>query len=284
MFNQLNPIQAKRFFNAILTVIILLAVFIGVKSINALKESRFIGSGTIASNIISVTGTGEVLAIPDTGTFSFSVVETGKTVGEAQDKASKKINASIDALKSLGIDEKDIKTTGYNSYPKYDYRQSVCPMIPMDAGAAGVTVSPTSPYYCPPNKQVLIGYEVSQSITVKIRKTEDAGAIVTKVGSLGVSNISGLDFVIDDIDTVQAEARDMAIQDAKAKAKVLAKSLGVRLVKIVNFEEGNRGGPIYYATSMEGKAMDTTPAPVPPQTPVGQDKIVSNVTITYEID
>ena len=275
MFNQLNPAQAKRFFNAVLTAVILLSVLLGVKSVNALKESSYIGRGTIASNILSVTGTGAVFAVPDTGMFSFSVVETAKTIKEAQDKATKKINSAIDALKELGIAEKDIKTTGYNSYPKYEYQNAVCPMD-ATAGASRVTL------YCPPGKQTLTGYEVSQSITVKIRKTEEAGVVLAKMGSLGVSNMSGLDFVIDDPDAAQAEARDKAIQDAKEKAKVLAKSLGVRLVKIVNFEEGNRGGPIYYEMAVQGKAMDAS-APVPPQLPVGENKITSTVTITYEI-
>lgn len=268
MYQYLDDVQKKRLFNSVLVVIIILAVFLGIKSLNALKENTYIGKGTYAANVISVSGTGEVFSVPDTGQFSFSIVEEGKTVKEAQDKASKKVNAVIDAIKALGIEEKDIKTINYNSYPKYEYSSlSVC-----------------SRDYCPPTKQILTGYEVNQSVSVKIRKTSDAGTILTKVGELNVSNISGLDFVIDDMDKVQNEARDKAIDDAKAKAKVLAKSLGVRLNKIVNYQEGGNYPIPYYGGVMMEKAMssDVASAPVP-QLPTGENKVTSTVTITYEV-
>ncbi|KKR31754.1 MAG: hypothetical protein UT65_C0018G0008 [Parcubacteria group bacterium GW2011_GWF2_39_8b] len=261
--------EKKKLFKAMFAVFVLLAVFLGVESISALKEYSHIGRGVYPSNVIAVTGTGEILAIPDTGSFSFSVVEEAKGVQDAQTKASKKINTIILALKDMGVSEKDIKTTSYNSYPKYEYRGTVC--------------TQSYPSYCPPSKQVLIGYEVSQSVSVKIRKIEDSGAILTKVGDLGVSNISGLDFVIDEVEKVQAEARDKAIALAKAKAKVLSKSLGIKLKRIVNFYEQGNGSPIYYGMEARGMGGDIMPS-TPPQIPVGENKVVSNVTITYEIE
>ena len=86
MYQYLSDIQKKRLFNVIMAVFVLLAIFLGVKALNALKENSYIGRGTYAANVIAITGTGEVFAVPDTGSFSFSVVEEGKTVGEAQDK------------------------------------------------------------------------------------------------------------------------------------------------------------------------------------------------------
>ncbi len=276
MFQYLNDVQKKRLFNGIWVAVILLGVFLALQSLNTLKEFSYIGSGVTATNIITVSGKGSVFSVPDTGSFSFSVTEDGKTVKEAQDKESTKINAIIDAVKGMGVDEKDIQTVGYNSNPTYEYSNSACPASPPSSGGV------YTPVYCPPGKQVLTGYEVSQTISVKIRKTDTAGDILTKVGSLGATNISGLDFVTDDIDSVQAEARDKAIQDAKAKAKVLAKSLGVSLVRIVSFNEnGNYPGPIMYAMAA-GKTVSMD-ASVPPQVPVGQNEIVSNVTITYEV-
>jgi uncharacterized protein YggE len=267
MFGELNDRQKSRFFNSLLAVFILLAVFLAILSLNALKASSFIGRGSAAADVISVSGKGEVLAVPDTGEFSFSVVETGKTVGDAQNTASKKINAIIDALKALGIDKNDIKTSGYNAYPKYEYSQaSIC--------ANG---------FCPPSKQVLTGYEVNQTIDVKVRKTADAGTVLTKVGDLGATNISGLNFVIDDMDKVNAEAQAKAIADAKNKADILAKSLGVHVKRVVNFYESGQT-PIYYGMAAEGKAMDLAAPTAVPQIPTGENKIVSNVTITYEIE
>ncbi|HEY0220727.1 MAG TPA: SIMPL domain-containing protein [Candidatus Paceibacterota bacterium] len=273
MYQSLNDVQKSRIFNVIFLTILLLAVFLGVKVLNGLKENKYIGSGVYPSNVIAVSGSGEVFAVPDTASFSFSVVEEGKTVKEAQDKATKKMNSVLDAIKGMGIEEKDIKTVGYNSYPKYDYTVSTA----------------CAPYgYCPPGKQVITGYEVSQSVSVKIRDTEKAGDVLTKAGSFSVSNMSNLDFVIDDMDKINDEAREKAIEDAKEKAKVLSKSLGVRLKKIVSFNEG--GGypsPIYYARDMSKDAYGmggTEAAQVAPSLPVGENKYISSVTITYEVE
>lgn len=269
--DQFDNIQKNRISQGIYVVLIVLAVFLGIKSLNAIKETSYIGQGVYPTNIISVSGTGEVLTVPDTGSFSFSVVEEGKTVGEAQDKATKKINAIIDAIKAMDVAEKDIKTIGYNSYPKYEYLQNYS----------------CTNGYCPPGKQNLTGYEVNQTISVKVRKTADAGAILTKVGDSGATNISGLDFIVDDTDAVMAEARDKAIQDAKEKAKILSKSLGVKLVKIVSFNEyGNQPYPIMYASGMMEKSvtMDAVAPQANPQVPTGENTITSNVTITYEVE
>lgn len=268
--NTMDATQKSRLSKAILWTVVLLALFLGVKVLSSLKELSYIGKGVYPSNVISVSGTGEVLAVPDIASFSFSVVEEGKTVKEGQDKATKKINSILEAVKGLGVEEKDIQTTGYNSYPKYDYQQvQVC--------TAG---------YCPPGKQILTGYEVSHSITVKVRDTDKAGDVLTKVGDLGVSNISGLDFIVDDLETVKAQAREKAVADAKSKAKVLAKTLGVRLDTVVNFYE-NGDYPIMYRAEMSADSKlglgGVATAPAVPSIPTGENKIISNVTITYEV-
>lgn len=274
--DSLSDIQKRRLFNGVLAVVVLLAIFLGIKSIHALKETSSIGRGIYPTNTINVTGMGEVFAVPDTASFSFTVMEEGKTVADAQEKATKKMNAILDAVKEMGIEDKDVKTIGYYSNPKYEYSNSVCPASRDVSGA----------FYCPPGKQVLTGYEVSQTILIKVRKTDEAGDVLTKVGTLGASNISGLSFVTDDMDAVQAEARDLAIEDAKEKAEILAKSLGVKLVKIVSFNEsGGYPQPYMYGMgAMEAKAvnMDSSVS-VAPQLPVGENQVVSNISITYEV-
>lgn len=266
MYQYLDDSRKKQFFNVVIALGILLAVFVAVKAINAVKEYANIGDGVYPSNVISVSGMGEVVVIPDVASFSFSVIEEGKDVLEAQNKSATKTNSIIDAMKDLGIEEKDIQTTGYNVYPKYEYTRTVC-----------------TEFSCPPSKQILIGYEVSQTISVKVRQTDKAGEALSKVGELGASNISGLDFVVDDMEKVKAEARAKAITDAKAKAKTLSKSLNVKLVDIVSFYENDPYLP--YARGMgSAEAYDMKSASsVIPQIPVGENKVTSNVTITYEI-
>jgi len=246
-----------------------LALFLLVLTISELKSFRFIGSGVAATNTITVSGEGEVFAVPDTATFSVTVQEKAKQVKDAQDVATKKTNDIITYLKSQNIDEKDIQTTDYNVYPQYDYTNTAC-----------------SQNYCPPGKQVLSGFEVSQTLTVKVRDAKKAGDLLSGVGSRGATTVSGLSFTIDDQDKLEAEARDKAITKAKEKAEVLAQSLGVRIVRVVGFSEGGNGGPIYYAKTMAygmgGGGMDSAIAPSP-EIPTGQNKITSNVSVTYEI-
>ncbi len=244
-----------------------LALFLFAATIGELKGLRFIGSGVAATNTISVSGDGEVFAVPDTATFSVTVQEEAKEVKSAQEVATKKGNDIIAYLKKEGIDEKDIQTTDYSVYPQYDYTNAVC-----------------SGGYCPPGKQVLRGFQVSQTLTVKVRDTEKAGDLLSGVGSLGASSVSGLNFTIDDQDALEAEARDKAITKAKDKAEVLAKSLGVHIVRVVGFSESGNY-PMSYAYGRGGVAMDAmleTKA-VAPELPVGQNKITSNVTVTYEV-
>jgi uncharacterized protein YggE len=261
-----NETQKKYFINLVLVVTLFLALFLGMKAVNAMKEFGYIGKGVYPTNVITVNGTAEVTAIPDVASFSFSVVETAKTVKEAQDKATKKMNSALDAIKAMGVEEKDIKTESYNSYPKYDY-------VYADACATG---------YCP-GKNVLTGYEVSQTISVKVRKVDTAGDILTKVGGLNVSNISGLSFVVDDMDKIKAEARDKAIADAKDKIKALSKSLGVKFVRITGYYDSS-DQPMYYgAGGMEAKSAVSPMMDVAPQLPKGENKYTANVSITYEV-
>ncbi len=241
------------------------ALYAGMKFINEVKKFGSTDSDPSKVSTIDVSGQGEAFAIPDTATESFTVEQKASTVHEAQATVTKKVNDVIAFLKSSGIAEKDIKTTNYSAYPEQSspvpcYSQ-VCPMSQR---------MPT-----------IIGYDVSQTITLKIRDTSAVGKIIDGLGSRGVTGLSGPDFSVADPDSVQAEARKKAIDDAETKAKVLAKDLGVDLVRIVRFSENNGGG---YPMPMFAKAdMGMASGAAAPQVPAGENKYSSNVTVTYEI-
>lgn len=245
-------------------VSILLVIFLAVISIRQIKG---IWNDNTFPSVISVTGKGEAISIPDIATFSFSVNENGKTVKEAQDKATEKINGALASVKAGGVAEKDIKTLSYSINPHYDYVQGVC-----------------NGYVCPPGKSVLNGYDVSQTIEVKIRDLSKAGDLFDTIGKAGIQTVNGLSFSIDNIDSVKAAARADAIEKAKAQAKKIAKDLGVRLVKITGYDEP---GSIQYPVAFGGETMSLDAVRVKtaatPQVPTGEQKVTSNVTITYEI-
>lgn len=247
-----------------------LAVFLCVKTLAELVRMPNIGKEVYPQSTIMVTGKGEAYAIPDIATFSFSVIETAKTAKLAQDAVNQKMDKALSSLKDSGIEEKDIKTTNYSVYPKYEWTETVC--------------SELNYPNCPRGKNVLVGYEVNQSIMVKVRDTEKAGDLVTKVGAIGVENISGVEFSIDDREKYVAEAREEAIADAKTKAKELSKQLGVKLGKIMYYND-NSTQPYYGYAEGKGGGMDLAVSSVAPvaQLPTGETKITSEISITYEI-
>ncbi len=247
----------------ILVAIILLAVLLAVESLSRFMGLRYVGAGLPATNVISVTGHGEKLAIPDIALFTASVVVVKPTVADAQTEATSKANAMTAYLKEQGIDEKDIQTSDYSVAPRYEWTVSNC------VGN------------CTPGKQVLTGYEVRQTTTIKVRDTAKAGTLLAGVGSKGATEVSGLTFTFDDPSMPAEEARAKAIADAKEKAEKLADELGVRLVRVVSFNEsGNYPQPMAYGRGGV-VAMDAKVAA--PEISVGQNKVQSDVTITYEI-
>lgn len=253
-----------------------LVVFLGVSTLSALMGLRYIGTGVPATNTISVMGHGEHFAAPDIATFTYSVVSEKASVADAQTDATQKANAAMAYLKSAGVEEKDIQTINYSVTPQYDYRQAVCPAVEPAMSARATSIS-----YCPPGKQVLRGYEVRQTTRVKVRDTKKAGELLTGVGSKGATEVSGLQFTFDDPKMVETKARDKAIADAKQKAEVLAKQLGVSLVRVVSYNEV--GGPrAYEAYGMGGGVASKVAAPAP-DIAVGENQTTSNVSITYEI-
>lgn len=243
------------------------ALFVGVRAIDAFTD--LFEPRPPMGNVISVEGRGEVVAVPDLATVTYTVMEEAQTVAAAQEGATERANVALALLKDdLGIAEEDIRTTYYNVSPRYNNRQ------------------PCYEGYCPPYEQRIIGYTVSTSVEVKVRDTAQTGAVLSALGEVGVSNLYGPSFTIDDPAALRTEARAQAIEDARAKAKVLAKDLGVRLVRVTGFWENT--DPYYpYARSESAYGLGGDGAvavnAATPEIPAGENEIVSRVTVTYEI-
>lgn len=248
------------------TVGIFLSIFLLAKALHEFKLVGVEGKNIYPSNIVTVTGEGEAVAIPNIASFSYSVTEQAKAVADAQKMATEKENKAVEYLRSNGIQEKDIKTIAYSINPKYEFQQIPC-----------------SRFGCVPEKQVLTGYEVSQTISVKIRKTEDAGKILGGLGALSVQNVSGLEFTVDDEKALKTEARKNAIADAKSKADEIANELHIKFKRVVSFfEDGDQPTPYYGKAEMGIGDMAAMSVSVP-EIPSGENKIIVRVTVTYEI-
>ena len=263
---------------ALLVLAIIGSVYFAVKIFSEVKQTSLLGESATPATI-SFSGHGEVTGVPDIASIYFTISKDSKTGEAAQAAVAVVEKQALDFLKSKGVAEKDIKTNNVSLYPNYEYKQAVYPMpVPMGEGTAG-TVSPSYPS-CPGSRRVLTDYTASENIIVKIRNVDDAGVIIQGLGEVGVSDLNGPNYEIDDMDALQAQARKKAIDDAKQKAEILAKDLGVRLVKITSFYESG-GGPIYYAEVMMKDSTGGTSTPA--VLPKGENTISSDVTITYEI-
>lgn len=249
---------------AVLTVFLaVLVISTGVDIQNKIKQGKYIGKEIETKNTITVSATSEVYAKPDLGLISFSVTNEAKTVAAAINENTKKMNAVIESMKAQGIETKDLKTTNFNIYPRYEWQRVGIP-----------------PY--PEGKRVLVGYEVSQSLEVKIRDMAKIGDVIQAATDAGANQVGNLQFTIDNEDELKKQARGQAIDEAKTKAQELATQLGVKLVRIVNFSESGETPPIprFYGLE-EGIGMGGEEAP---QIETGENKITVTVSITYEIN
>ena len=248
-------------------LVAVVGLYFGMQFINQVKTFSTIGATPKDIVTIDVSGDGESYAIPDVATINFTVEAKGKTVVDTQSLVTVRVNQAIDFLKSSGIDSKDIQTTNYVSSPEYNN--------PCNGGYGMPCSSKDLPK--------IIGYDVGQSVSVKIRKTEISGKIIDGLGKIGVSGMSGPNFSVDNPDAVQALAKQKAIDNAKEKASVLAKQLGVHLGKIVRFNEnGNSPVPMMYSAKAD-MAVGSGSTSSGTSLPAGQSKYVSNVVIGYEI-
>ncbi len=235
-----------------------LIIFVGVKTRNALEEYNYIGKASTKRDTIAVSGTGKVSATPNVAILHLGVKDDGKTVKAVQTQNTQKMNQIIAALKVMGIKPKDLQTSNYSIYPKYDYTNG---------------------------RQDIVGYTVSQNIQIKVRKLGSIGGILAKAGELGMNQTSGVQFTIDDPQALKVEARNKAINDAKQKARDLAGTLGIHLFKVVSFSETPQNirppiVPFVHTMNLAAENVRSLPSP---QIEAGSRDVVSNVTITYEV-
>jgi uncharacterized protein YggE len=235
----------------------------------ALREVRYMVMQPLNTTYIDVAGTGEIQTVPDIAEVTYTLRAESSKVTDAQAQIKTKAQGAVDVLKALQIEEKDIKTISYNSQPKYEYKQSTC------------TAS-----YCPPSNPVVTGYEVTQTVQVKVRTVDQVGTVLEKLGALAINELSGPNFTVDDIEKSKSEARAKAIKDAQDKAKILTKQLGVHIIRISGYSDGSDTNgypePMYSAKAMSadsvGVAGDSSNGIMQ-----GQNTITSKVTITYEV-
>lgn len=295
--------------NSLLKIVSILFIL----SITVLAVSSIYQSGdTGEQNVIVVSGHGETDVKPDTTKFTISVSEFGKDIKSSQEAATNKINEAIVILKQSGVLDKNIKTLNFNTYPKYSSRTSACvtEVAPDGVLKANVVPSVKTPVVKNTNKSAtssvakvgvvssksiasascvdrtseVMGYETNQSIEVKItdinKNPNLAGFLVTAVGVVGVQVGEVVNY-IDNLEKTKQIVREQAIQKAKVQARDIALSLGIKLGKITSFSENSSGG--YNYPGMMRAKMTESADYASAALPVGENKVSSDVSITYSI-
>ena len=267
----MSPENKEKYRKAIrIALVVFIAVIVANIVSGNLGHSDSFNNNT-QENIITVTGHGEVQAVPDIANVSFTIRQEAKTVKAAQEAVTQIEKKALDLLKVNNIAEKDYKTENVSFNPKYDYQYSA------DGACGSLTCPPR------PGKQIISGYEAYESINVKVRNTDSVGTVISGLGAIGVTELSGPNFTVDKQDDLKATARNMAINDAKGKAKELAKELGVHLGGITSYSDnGNYPTPMY-ANDMMAKSAGALSSATPAVLPLGENLISSDVTITYKI-
>ncbi len=248
----------NRFFQGLLGVlVIVLIVFVGFKARNAKEEYNYIGKVVRDRDVITIEGMGKIAAKPDIALISLGVQSDGLTVKATQALNTQKMNAIVKAVKDMGVADKDLQTSNYSLSPKIDWNTG---------------------------KQNIIGYTITQTVTVKLRDLDKAGDVLAKAGELGMNQTGGINFTIDEPKALQERARTMAIEDSRKKAEQLAGELGLRIVKVVTFSENSYGGTP--PMPMIGKAVQNSSLDQAMQSPdiqSGSMDVVSNVNVTFEV-
>lgn len=208
--------------------------------------------------VISVSGEGRSAVAPDMAVLSFSVVSDAKTAREALDANNKSMTDVLKALKDAGIAERDLQTSGFAINPQYQYPDN------SDGGNK------------PP---VLTGYQVANSLTIRVRDLPKLGSIIDQAVTLGVNQGGSIFFTNDKPEAALTEARKAAVADAMEKAKVLSQAAGVSLGRVVEISENSRAPepvPMMRAMSKE-YAADAVPVAA------GENTYNVSVNVTFAI-
>lgn len=210
--------------------------------------------------IFVLSGEGKASATPDLAIINSGVVTEGKTARDALDANTAAMAKLVEAIKAAGIEDKDIATSGFSVQPRYIYSQR-------NDGTQE-----------PPR---ISGYEVRNTVTVKVRDLTKLGGILDKAVTEGSNQIDSLSFDIADKKKLYEDARKAALADARAKADLYAEAAGVKLGRLRELSEQMGGGfpPPRPMMRMEMKAA--TQADVPVER--GEQEIAVNVTATWEI-
>ena len=203
---------------------------------------------------VIVVGEGSVHVAPDYAQIRGGVTTKGKTVKEATDANSKLMAAVTAALLNAGIAQADIQTAQFSIQPIYAPPQ-------------------------PPNESKLVGYNVSNQVTVTVRALGKVSEILDRMVDAGVTDIGNVGFLHSDPAKALDQAREAAVGDARRKAELYARAAGFTLGRVAWLTEGNGAMPPGPMPMFRAQASTAAPVPISP----GEDTLRVQITVGFDI-
>jgi uncharacterized protein YggE len=212
------------------------------------------GAAYAPPRTISVSGLGEASAAPDMAIVSVGVDARAATAAEALRLNGARMRATMDKLKARGVADKDMQTQNLSVGPVYDYQNN-------------------------PSTPKIVGYQATNTLSVKLRDLAKAGSVIDDAVADGANNLGGISFTFADPDPILNKAREDAVVDAKSKASLYAKAAGVTLGPLLQINDGASYTPPIPYMDVRAEAMQSKATPIS----VGESTLSANVTLVYEI-
>ncbi len=197
---------------------------------------------------VSVTGSGKVTVIPDMATINLGVIIERPTAKAAREAAAAAMTSVVDAVRTLGIADKDIATANVSLNPVYDYPNNAAPKIR--------------------------GYQLQNTITITVRDLTKLSDLLDNSVIAGATTVNGISFDVADRTAAEAQAREAAVKDAKTKADTLASGLGVRITGVASIAE-SVSTPVWYGANLAPSAAAGDKAAQTPVLPGSTDVVIT---------
>lgn len=213
----------------------------------------FIGAPALAADprTLSITGHGEAHGRPDIAQIQAGVTTTASSAATALSANNGRMNAVFAALKKLGVPDRNIQTSGFSVFPQYTNGDNN-------------------------NPRRLTGYQVSNTVTVKLERVDRTGPALDALVAAGANQMNGISFDIARPEPLLDQARADAVTDARHRAEVYAKAAGVSLGSIQSISENGASTP---PRPLYRMAVMAEAAPVAP----GEQTLSADVTLVWEI-
>jgi len=242
---------------AMILLVIFLGIVLGTAAVDTINRPR----------TFTVAGEASRYVKPDTANLVLSTVVRDETARKVQEKASQIMTDAVDAIKALGLEEKEIQTSSYNVSPEYKYVEAT-------------------------GEQEIYAYSTTITLTIKTQKVDKVSDVLDAATSKGVNSVNSFSFSIEDVEKVQEELKLEAIADAKRKAKDMASEAGLKLGKVLNVYDSYSQPYYEYSdykmapSQMVGNAelaMDEESARVSVPIAQGEEEITATVTLEYQV-